>query len=76
MEYNKTDDRECLSLWKDETNHDDSANNDDTISHDNTINHDCTCVLSTKKYGKASECFKDDFLKNYTKLNRAIRKKS
>ena len=43
VKHNTVSSRECLSLPKDETTHDDSNNNDDTISHDNTISHDDTC---------------------------------
>ena len=45
VKHNTIHSRECLSLPKDEINHDDSNNNDDTISHDKTISHDNTCVL-------------------------------
>ena len=43
VKHNTISSRECLSLPKDETTHNDSNNNDDTISHDNTISHDDTC---------------------------------
>lgn len=45
MKHNKINSRECLSLPKNESNHDDSTSNDDTISHGNTISHDNTCVV-------------------------------
>ena len=43
--HNTINNRECLSLPKEETTHDGSNNNDDTISHDNTTSYDDICVL-------------------------------
>ena len=58
MKHNTTNSRECLSLPKDEINHDDS-NNDDTISHDNTISHDDTCVLKEDFNSYQVKCIKE-----------------
>ena len=69
MKHNTINQRERLSLPKDEINHDDSNNNDDTISHDNTISHDDTFVLKEDFNSHQVKCIKklqnvkDTFLK-------------
>ena len=74
MKYNAINSRECLSLPKDEFNHDDSNNNDDTISYGNTISYDDTCVLKKDfnscqvKTIKKLHNFKDAFLKKLSNI--------
>ena len=59
MKHSRINSGECLSLPKDEINHDDSNNNDDTISHDNTISHDDTCVLKEDFNSYQVKCIKE-----------------
>ena len=59
MKHNTINSRECLSLPKDEINHDDSNNNDDTISHDNSISHDDTCLLKEDFNSYLVKCIKE-----------------
>ena len=71
MNHSTNKSRKCLSLPKDEINHDDSINNDDTISHDITVSHDDTCVLEEDFNSYQVKCIKefqnvkDAFLRNY-----------
>ena len=71
MKHNTINNRECLSLPKEETTHDDSNNNDDTISHNNTISYDDIYVLKEDfnsyqiKCIKQLQIVKDASLKNY-----------
>ena len=58
VKHNTIHSRECLSLPKDEVNHDDSNNNDDTISHDKTISHDNACVLKKNFNSYQIKCIK------------------
>ena len=51
--------RECLSLPKNEINLNDSSNNDDTISPDNTISHDHTCALKEDFNSHQAKCIKE-----------------
>ena len=59
MKHNTINQRERLSLPKDEINHDDSNNNDDTISHDNSISHDDTCLLKEDFNSYLVKCIKE-----------------
>ena len=80
MKHNTINSRECLSLPKDEINHDDSNNNDDTISHDNTISHDDTCVLKEDFNSYQVKCIKelqnvkDAFLKKLSDIEQNLEK--
>ena len=79
VKHNTINSRECLSLPKDEINHDDS-NNDDTISHDNTISHDDTCVLKEDFNSYQVKCIKelqnvkDAFLKKLSDIEQNLEK--
>ena len=79
MKHNTINSRECLSLPKDEINHDDS-NNDDTISHDDTITHDDTCVLKEDFNSYQVKCInefqnvKDAFLKKLSDIEQNLEK--
>ena len=80
MKHNTVKSRECLSLPKDEINHDDSNDNHDTISHDNTISHDDTCVLKEDfnsylvKFIKELRNVKDAFLKKLSDIEQNFEK--
>ena len=80
MKHNTINSRECLSLSKDEINHDDSNNNDDTISHDNSISHDDTCVLKEDFNSYQVKCIKelqnvkDAFLKKLSDIEQNLDK--
>lgn len=63
VKHNKINSRECLSLPKEDLNHDHSTSNDDTVRHDNSINHDDICVLKedfssyqVKMHKRATKC--------------------
>ena len=79
VKHNTINSRECLSLPKDEINHDDS-NNDDTISHDDTITHDDTCVLKEDFNSYQVKCIKelqnvkDAFLKKLSDIEQNLEK--
>ena len=79
MKHNAINSRECLSLPKDEINHDHS-NNDDTISHDNTISHNDTCVLKENSNSYQVKCIKelqnvkDTFLKKLFDVEQNLEK--
>ena len=79
VKHNTINSRECLSLPKDEINHDDS-NNDDTISYDNTISHDDTCVLKEDFNSYQVKCIKelqnvkDAFLKKLSDIEQNLEK--
>ena len=64
MKQNTINSRECLSLPKEETIHDDSINNDDTISHDNTISYDDACILKEN-----FNCYQIKCIKNLQSVN-------
>ena len=78
MKHNTIHSRKCLSLPKDEINHDDSNNNDDTISHDNTISHVDNRVLKEDfspyqvKYIKELQNVKDGFLKKLSNIEKNL----
>ena len=60
MKHNTINSRECLSLPKEETIHDDSDDNDDTLNrHNNTISHDDTCVLKEDFNSYQIKCIKE-----------------
>ena len=74
VKHNTINSRECLSLPKDEIDHDDSNNNDDNTSHDNTISHDDACVLKEDFNSYQVKCMKklqnvkDAFLKKLSDI--------
>ena len=80
MKRSTINNRECLSLAKEETTYDDSNNNDDTISHDNTISNDDTCVLKEDfnsyqiKCIKELQSVKDAFLKKLSYIEQNLEK--
>ena len=60
VKHKTINNRECLSLPKDDSNnHDDSNNNDVTISHDNTVSNDDTCVLKEDFNSCQVKCIKE-----------------
>ena len=72
MKHNTINSRECLSLSKDEINHDDS-NNNGTISHVNTISHDDNCVLKEDfNCIKELQNVKDAFLKKLSNIEQNL----
>ena len=80
MKHNTINSRECLSLPKDEIDHDDSNNNDDNTSHDNTISHDDACVLKEDFNSYQVKCMKklqnvkDAFLKKLSDISQNLEK--
>ena len=58
MNLNTGNSRECLSLPKDEINHD-YSNSNDTISHNKTISHDNSCVLTEHFNSYQVKCIKE-----------------
>ena len=80
MKHNTINRRECLSLPKDEIDHDDSNNNDHNTSHDNTISHDDACVLKEDFNSYQVKCMKklqnvkDAFLKKLSDISQNLEK--
>ena len=64
VKQNTINSRECLSVPKEETIHDDSINKDDTISHYNTISYDDACILKAN-----FNCYQIKFIKNLQSVN-------